>query len=80
MNLALGTCMNHQSYLNKAFILAKMASPKQVRPNPLVGAIVGYYYYNVKNKPKDLRSQKQKDCEKIGGSYDITENIFIVSI
>ncbi len=32
--------MNHQSYLNKAFILAKMASPKQVRPNPLVGAIV----------------------------------------
>ena len=40
----------------------------------VVGAIVGYYYYNVKNKPKDLRSQRQKDCDKIGGSYDTVEN------
>jgi hypothetical protein len=40
----------------------------------LVGAIVVLYFYNFKNKPKDTRSQKEKDCDKIGGSYDRVEN------
>ena len=32
--------MEHQIYQNKAFMLAKMANPKSVRPNPIVGAVV----------------------------------------
>jgi diaminohydroxyphosphoribosylaminopyrimidine deaminase/5-amino-6-(5-phosphoribosylamino)uracil reductase len=32
--------MDHPMYLNKAFILAKKANPKLVRPNPMVGALV----------------------------------------
>jgi hypothetical protein len=43
----------------------------------VVGAIVGYYYYNIQKtgegKIKDTRSQKEKDCDKIGGSYDRVE-------
>lgn len=27
-----------------------------------IGAIAGFYFWNKNKKPKDLRSQKEKDC------------------
>jgi len=45
--------------------------------NLLIGAgvvVVGYLLWkNYKNKPKDLRSQQQKDCEKQGRNWDSVE-------
>ena len=55
-----------------------MTNKKVVYGLLVVGAIVGYYYYNInktgEGKLKDTRSQKHKDCDKTGGSYDTVEN------
>ena len=38
-----------------------------------VGAIVGLYFWKKKKMPKDLRSQKEKDCANKGGTWDNVE-------
>jgi hypothetical protein len=38
-----------------------------------IGAIAGFYFYNKNKMPKDLRSQKEKDCANQGRSWDSVE-------
>jgi hypothetical protein len=40
-----------------------------------IGAIAGFYFWNKNKMPKDLRSEKQKNCEKNGGSWNDVEKI-----
>jgi hypothetical protein len=38
-----------------------------------VGAIAGLYFWSKNRKPKDLRSQKEKDCVAQGRTWDSVE-------
>lgn len=38
-----------------------------------IGAIAGFYFWKKKKMPKDLRSQKEKDCANKGGTWDNVE-------
>jgi hypothetical protein len=38
-----------------------------------VGVLAGLYFWNKNKKPKDLRSQEEKDCVAKGRSWDSVE-------
>ena len=50
-----------------------MKNKKVVYGLLIVGAIVGYYYYNIQKtgegKLKDTRSKEEIDCQKRGGRF-----------
>jgi gas vesicle protein len=38
-----------------------------------IGAIAGFYFWNKNKMPKDLRSQREKNCANEGRAWDDVE-------